>query len=258
MSARKPFFGANWKMHKGPSETRAFVRAFAELHSARPESTVVFFPPAISVPAFRESASDREDLELGVQDVHQEPDGAHTGAISASMAADAGATWGLAGHSERRREFGDDDARVAAKVERLLEAGVRPLLCVGETLEERDEGRLASVLRRQLSAVLERLPADAGAGLVVAYEPVWAIGTGRTASPSDASEAHAVVREALGGHLGGGAADAVPILYGGSVKPHNVDELLAAPGVDGALVGGASLDPEAFARICAAPFGDAP
>lgn len=252
MSARKPFFGANWKMHKGPSEARAFVRSFAELHAPRPDATVVFFPPSISLAAFRESGSARADLEVGVQDVHQEAEGAHTGAISASMAADAGATWGLAGHSERRREFGDDDARVARKVERLLEAGLLPVLCVGETLEERDGGRLAEVLRRQISAVVPGLPVEAGAGLVVAYEPVWAIGTGRTASPADAAEAHAVVREELASHLGAETAGGIPILYGGSVKPHNVDELLAAPGVDGALVGGASLDPEAFARICAA------
>ncbi|HKK28225.1 MAG TPA: triose-phosphate isomerase [Gemmatimonadota bacterium] len=254
MSAPKPFFGANWKMHKGPSEARAFVRAFAGLHRPRPDAAVVFFPPSISLPAFREAAG-RDDLELGVQDVHQETEGAHTGAISAGMAADAGAAWGLAGHSERRREFGDDDDLVAAKAARLVEAGLRPVLCVGETLEERDDGRLEAVLRRQLAAVVPTLPGAAARELVVAYEPVWAIGTGRTASPEDAADAHGTVRRELVEHLGPETADAIPIIYGGSVKPHNVDELLAAPGVDGALVGGASLDPEAFARICEAGAG---
>ena len=255
MSAPRPFFGANWKMHKGPSEARAFVRAFAELHAPRTDSAVVFFPPSISLPAFREAAAARDDLEVGVQDVHQEAGGAHTGAISAGMAADAGAAWGLAGHSERRREFGDDDELVAAKSVRLVEAGLRPVLCVGETLEERDDGRLEAVLRRQLAAVVPGLPGPAARELVVAYEPVWAIGTGRTASPADAADAHGTVRRELAGHLGREAADAIPIIYGGSVKPQNVDELLAAPGVDGALVGGASLDPEAFARICEAGAG---
>jgi triosephosphate isomerase (TIM) len=249
VSAPRPFFGGNWKMHKGPDEARAFVRAFAERHEPRSDGAVVLFPPSISLPAFLEEAAGRPDLGVGVQDVHQEREGAHTGAISAAMAAQAGARWGLAGHSERRREFGDDDALVTRKVERLLEAGVAPVLCVGETLEERDEGRLEEVLHHQVSAVVERLSDRDRRELVIAYEPVWAIGTGRTASPEDAAAAHELVRRDLAAWLGD-AAEAVPIIYGGSVKPSNAPELLAMPGVDGALVGGASLDPEAFASIC--------
>ncbi|MDP2479108.1 MAG: triose-phosphate isomerase [Candidatus Palauibacterales bacterium] len=250
MSAARPFFGGNWKMHKGPDEARAFLHAFAERHPPREDRTVVLFPPAIALPALVGAAADRPDVEVGVQDVHQEREGAHTGAISASMAAEAGARWGLAGHSERRREFGDDDERVARKVDRLLEAGVAPVLCVGETLEQRDAGRLQEVLHRQVSAVVERLSDRDRRELVIAYEPVWAIGTGRTASPEDAAAAHELVRKDLAAWIGD-AAEAVPIIYGGSVKPANAGELLTMPGVDGALVGGASLDPEAFASICA-------
>jgi triosephosphate isomerase len=165
------------------------------------------------------------------------------------MAREAGAAWALAGHSERRREFGDDDAMVAAKVTRILEAGLRPILCVGETLEEREAGQLDTVLARQIATVLDGLDPAHLIRLTYAYEPVWAIGTGRTASADDAAEAHAIVRREIAGH--GGAADAV-ILYGGSVKPGNIEELLAATGVDGVLVGGASLDPDSFAAICAA------
>jgi triosephosphate isomerase len=249
VSGPRPFFGANWKMHKGPDEARAFVRAFVERWPAREDRSVVFFPPSISLSAFLEEAAGRSDLGVGVQDVHQEREGAHTGAISAPMAAQAGARWGLAGHSERRREFGDDDELVALKVERLLEAGIEPVLCVGETLEEREAGRLEEVLHRQLSAVVERLSDPDRRGLVIAYEPVWAIGTGRTARPEDAAAAHRLVREDLVAWIGE-AAEGVPIIYGGSVKPANAAELLAMPGVDGALVGGASLDPEAFAAIC--------
>lgn len=252
VEARRPFFGANWKMHKGPGETRAFVEAFREEHGPADDRTVAFFPPSISLPAFVEAASGRPDLTVGVQDVHQEREGAHTGAISAPMAADAGASWGLAGHSERRREFGDADELVARKTRRLAEAGIRTVLCVGETLEEREAGRLEEVLGRQLSAVLEAVEEETRRRLVYAYEPVWAIGTGRTAAPDDAAAAHAVVRASVAEHAGEEVAREAVILYGGSVKPHNVEELLAARGVDGALVGSASLDPASFAAICGA------
>jgi triosephosphate isomerase len=245
----KPFFAANWKMHLGPVETEAFVERFTALHAPRPDARVVFFPPALSVAAFRKAAAGRPDLEFGVQDVHQEAAGAHTGAISADMARQAGVRWALAGHSERRREFGDDDARVLQKLHRLLEQDVHPVLCVGETLEEREAGRLEEVLSRQLGTALEGLAPGAREQLVYAYEPVWAIGTGRTASPGDAAEAHGIVRQVI--EAAGGVPEAT-VLYGGSVKPANIDELLVAPGVDGVLVGGASLDPESFAAICAA------
>lgn len=251
MAIRRPLFAANWKMHKGPRATTEFVGRFAAAHEPRADATVVFFPPAVSLSAFGVAAAGRPDLEYGIQDVHPESEGAHTGAVSAGMAAEAGAGWGLAGHSERRREFGDTDGVVARKLERLLEAALQPVLCVGETLEERESGRLEEVLSRQLGAAHERL-ADGARGLVYAYEPVWAIGTGRTASPEDASEAHEIVRDRIGAATDPETARGSLILYGGSAKPDNIEALLAAPGVDGVLVGGASLDPESFARICAA------
>lgn len=254
---RQPVFAANWKMHKGPAATRAFVREFVGRYAARSDRRVVFFPPAISVEAFHAAAgaADRPDLELGVQDVHAETEGAHTSAISAPMAVEAGAAWSLAGHSERRREFGDDDADVAAKTTRILEAGLTPIVCVGETLEEREAGKLRAVLERQVTIVLEHVAADRRAELTWAYEPVWAIGTGRTAAPTDASEAHAIIRDLIGGTADEREGAAAIILYGGSVKPHNIEELMAAPGIDGVLVGGASLSPSDFAAICACETG---
>ena len=248
---RRPVFAANWKMHKGPAATRAFLREFTGLYAPLANRRVVFFPPSISVEAFHAAAAEAErpDLELGVQDVHVETEGAHTGAISAPMAVEAGAAWGLAGHSERRREFGDDDATVAAKTLRLLEAGLVPVVCVGETLEERDGGELRAVLERQVGTVLDAVPAEGHEALTWAYEPVWAIGTGRTASPDDAAWAHGIVRIAIDATAGTEAAGAALILYGGSVKPHNIDGLMAAEGVDGVLVGGASLEPADFAAI---------
>jgi triosephosphate isomerase len=248
----KPLFAANWKMFKGPSETEEFVSQFSALYPARSDRRVAFFPPAISLEAFVRAAGLRPDLECGIQDVHEEVEGAHTGAVSASMAAQTGLQWALAGHSERRREFGDDDALVAAKAGRILDAGLRPIVCIGETLEEREAGMLSEVLERQIRAVLASVP---GEQLTWAYEPVWAIGTGRTASPDDAGNAHEIVREAIRGGGGSESADSAVILYGGSVKPGNIEHLMAVPGVDGVLVGGASLDPEAFASICDCPLG---
>ena len=248
---RTPVFAANWKMSHGPAETGAFVERFTARHRRRSDATVVIFPPAISLAAFPAAASEHPDLEFGVQDVHTELEGAHTSGISAAMVPATGATWALAGHSERRREFGDTDADVGRKLVRILEAALRPVLCVGETLEERESGRLATVLEAQIREAIRPLDREGRAGLVYAYEPVWAIGTGRTASPADAAEAHAIVREQLV-RAEGCDAEQAAILYGGSVKPANIEALLAAPGVDGVLVGGASLDPDSWAAICAA------
>jgi triosephosphate isomerase len=245
--SQTPLFAANWKMFKGPRQTEEFLDSFRSICKPRDDRRIVFFPPSISVEAFLRATSSRPDLEVGVQDVHQELEGAHTGAVSAQMAAEAGATWALAGHSERRREFGDDDAIVAEKTARILEAGLKPIVCIGETLEEREAGRLTAVLDRQVRTVLSAVPAER---LTWAYEPVWAIGTGRTASPADAAEAHGIVRAAIEAGADSGMAEVAVVLYGGSVKPNNIGELMAAHGVNGVLVGGASLDPEAFAAIC--------
>ncbi len=240
----------NWKMHHGPAETRAFLRAM----SPAPEGVdLLLFPPAISLPTAAAELGEEGVLGLGVQNVHPEPNGAFTGEISAEMAADGGARFGLVGHSERRHLFGEDDALVARKVAAVRRAGLTPVLCVGETLAERKADRLEEILVRQLEAglggtgVLEAI--RAGAPLLVAYEPVWAIGTGENATPADAAAAHGLLRTRLAGLVGEEAARAIPILYGGSVAPANAFDLLSAPGVDGVLVGGSSLDPERFCDI---------
>ena len=245
----KPVIAGNWKMHKGPSEAAAFCTAFAEAFSARDDRTVIFFPPAITVTAVRDAWRNRTDLKLGVQNVHWEATGAFTGEISAPMASQAGAAFVLIGHSERRHVFGETDTEVGKKVGAAIAAGLIPVACVGEKLDERQSGRLRAVLLRQLDAILDALPHDAADRLVIAYEPVWAIGTGVNATPADAAQAHALIRERVAERFDADTAAAIPVLYGGSVKPDNAGELLAADGVDGLLVGGASLDPQGFARI---------
>ena len=234
----------------GPHEVEAFISKYTTLFAPRDDATIVIFPPSISLVPFALAVEGRSDLEFGIQDVHTEVQGAHTGAISAAMVSGTQATWGLAGHSERRSEFGDGDAMVGTKLGRLFDAGIQPILCVGETIEEREAGRLFNVLERQIRGALEPLSEDVRRELVYAYEPVWAIGTGHTATPSDASEAHAIVREVVAAIVDEENAKAVTILYGGSVKPENIKELITAEGVDGVLVGGASLDPASWAVIC--------
>ena len=215
----------NWKMFKGPAETRAFAAAFSPTDGV----DAVVCPPYVSLAAAVEAG-----LTVLAQNVHWDDEGAYTGEVSASMLREVGAVGSIVGHSERRQFFGETDESVARRAAHALAAGLRVLACVGELEEERELGRTEDVLRRQVS-VLEPHPA-----LVVAYEPVWAIGTGKTATPDQAQEAHAFVKSLLD----------VPVLYGGSVKPDNAEELLAQPDVDGALVGGASLDPDSFASIC--------
>ncbi len=228
----------NWKMHHGPPQTAEFFDRFrpeVEAGSVR----IVFFPPDVSLPSARERV--RVQADFGVQNIHWEPSGALTGETSAEMAKDAGASLALVGHSERRHVFGETDADVGRKVSAAVRAGLVPVVCVGELLEERNAGKLEAVLRRQIAAFAGTLANCRD--YMVAYEPVWAIGTGETATPKDASVAHAIVRSALGG------PGKCPVLYGGSVNPANARALMSAPNVDGVLVGGASLDPEVFARI---------
>lgn len=252
MSPARPFYGGNWKMNHGPTATRDFVEKFMELYPVREDRTVAFFPPAISFAEFKSAAAARPDILLGIQDIYWEPAGAYTGSISAGMAKDAGAGFVLAGHSERRHVFGDSDAAVSRKVAAIAAEGLVPVLCVGEKIEERDRGEVEAVVSRQVEAGLSGLSAEQQANVVVAYEPVWAIGTGRTASAEDANEVHTFIRGLLRGRVGDEAASAIPIIYGGSVKTGNIDELVAEPEIDGALVGGASLDPGDFAAICLA------
>ena len=249
---RKPVLAGNWKMNKGPDDARSFFAAFTDGYRAHEDRTIIFFPPALSFAAARTGIQERSDLALGVQNIHWEENGAFTGELSAAIAAQARAQYVLAGHSERRHIFGETNDEVGKKCAAALAAGLIPIACVGETLEQREAGRLEETLLSQLDAVLDAIPQDAADRLVVAYEPVWAIGTGVNATPQDAAAAHAVLRARLSERYGRKAASAIPILYGGSVKPDNAGDLLAARGVDGLLVGGASLDPVAFARIAIA------
>ncbi|MDH5590779.1 MAG: triose-phosphate isomerase [Gemmatimonadota bacterium] len=240
----------NWKMHMGPAETEAFFREFG-VPGAGGGHEYVVFPPALSLARAVASLPAGSPVRLGVQNVHWEESGAFTGEISVSMAREAGATFVLVGHSERRHVFGETDDEVARKVRAVQDHGLTPVVCVGETLDERRAGRVDEVILRQLDAALAGLGDDPGR-FMVAYEPVWAIGTGETATPDDAQAAHGTLRERLAAQLGPERARGVPILYGGSVKPSNAGELTARDDVDGVLVGGASLDPVSFAAIAAA------
>lgn len=245
---QRPVFAANWKMHHGPTASRAFVAGFLARFTRRPDRTVVLFPSAVSVHPVVAARANRTDIKVGVQNIHTEEKGAFTGETSASMARDAGAEFALVGHSERRHVFGETDAETARKCAVALANGLTPMLCVGETIHQREAGATIDVVIGQLRAGLAELDRGGVASVTVAYEPVWAIGTGRTATPADAAEVHAVIRRMLG-DVGGRDGESVPILYGGSVNRQNAASLLAAQDVDGLLVGGASLDPEAWAAI---------
>jgi triosephosphate isomerase len=247
---QRPVFAANWKMHHGPTAARAFVAAFLARFTPRPDRTVVLFPSAISVHPVVAARADRTDIKVGAQNIHTEEKGAFTGETSAPMARDAGAEFVLVGHSERRHVFGENDEQAARKCALAFTHGLTPVLCVGETIAQRESGATNELVLAQLRAGLAELDAAAIRKMAIAYEPVWAIGTGRTATPEDAATVHAVIREALVGLVVRDAAS-IPILYGGSVNRQNAASLLAAPGIDGLLVGGASLDPEAWAAIAA-------
>ncbi|HEX2252826.1 MAG TPA: triose-phosphate isomerase [Thermoanaerobaculia bacterium] len=256
---RRPLVAANWKMHHLRSDAEAFCRELMAAGSplaaaGGAAAEVVVFPSFPLLPAV--AAGHAGGTALGAQDLHPADAGAHTGDVSGAQLADAGCTWALAGHSERRHDHGEDDALVAAKIGAALRHGLRPMVCVGETRDERRAGRTLDVLDRQLAAALDALPAPgeaaAGTGWALAYEPVWAIGTGETATPTTAQEAHAHLRRRLAERLGAPGAAAVRLLYGGSVKPANAGELIAQPDVDGFLVGGASLDAASFLAIIAA------
>jgi triosephosphate isomerase len=244
---RRPILAANWKMHKTVAEAVSFAKAFAPRVAETRGVDVVIAPPFPALGPLG-AALAGSGVALAAQNVHPEDQGAFTGEVAPGMLRELGCAYAIVGHSERRTLFGETSGFVAAKALALLRHGIRPIVCIGESLEEREGGRTAAVIERQLRESLEGVPAARAAELVVAYEPIWAIGTGRTATPAMAQEVHAQVREGLRARFGAGA-EAIRIQYGGSVKPDNVRELMAEPDIDGALVGGASLDPESFARI---------
>jgi triosephosphate isomerase len=245
---QKPVVAANWKMNHGPSDARAFMRTFLRRYARRADRSVIIFPAAVTLPALVEATKERPDILLGIQNIYWEDKGAFTGEVSAPIARDAGARFVLVGHSERRHVFGEKDDETRRKCAAAARAGLRPVLCIGEKLEERRAGDTESVVLRQLRAGVADLDPAHMAQMLIAYEPVWAIGTGQTAEPQDASAVHAVIRAALK-QLAAERAGEIPILYGGSVNTGNAPALLAAPEVDGLLVGGASLDPEGWATI---------
>jgi len=242
-------FAANWKMNIGPAEARGFASTFLAATPAKPGRDLWFFPPAVSLEATARAFQGRLDVKVGAQDVHWEPKGAFTGATSVPLAREAGAMGSLVGHSERRHVFGETDADTMKKVRRLLAAGLTPMLCVGEKLEQREAGETDAVCKRQLVAALEGLSQDDIARVIIAYEPVWAIGTGKNATPADAAAAHRAIRLELGrlGRVG-----RATVLYGGSVNAGNIKALLGEDELDGVLVGGASLEAAGWAGIVAA------
>jgi triosephosphate isomerase len=247
--SRTAVIAGNWKMHGTAAQARELASALAQrLRSIANDRQVVIAPPFTSLRAAAE-AVDGSAIEVGAQNVHWEASGAFTGEISAAMLVEAGCRWAIVGHSERRLHFGETDVTVGRRARAALAAGLRAIICVGETLEERVNGLTLEVVPRQTRAALMDLgPADIR-NVCIAYEPVWAIGTGRAATPAQASEVHAKVREVVAKVVDGNEAQRLRILYGGSVKPENMDLLMAQPDIDGALVGGASLDVDTFARI---------
>lgn len=248
---RTPVLAANWKMHKTIAEAVAFTEAFLPLAADADHAEIVVAPPFTALAAVA-AACHGSNVAAAGQDVHWEDHGAFTGEVSVAMLAEAGASHVIVGHSERRQLFGETDGTVNRKAQAALAGGLIPIVCVGETLDQREAGETEAVLDRQIAGSLAGLDAAQIGTLIVAYEPVWAIGTGRTATPEQAQAAHAHIRGRLAGLADDAAAGRCRLLYGGSVKPGNAAELAAQPDVDGALVGGASLDPESFVQIVAA------
>jgi triosephosphate isomerase len=245
---RTPLIAGNWKMFKTVQETAVFVKELRSLVKEIQDVEIVVAPPFTAIHAAAEAARNT-NVGVAAQDVYFEREGAFTGEVSAGMIKEAGAEYAIVGHSERRRLFHETDAIVCRKARAVIGAGLTAIVCVGETLEERERQETLSVLDRQIKDGLDGFSAEEVAALVIAYEPVWAIGTGRTATAAQAGEAHAHIRTRLRQWFGADAAERCRILYGGSVKPDNIRELIAEPDVDGALVGGASLDVAGFTDI---------
>ena len=249
MSNRKPIIAANWKMNQTPTEAKAFLDDFLARFSETTPVDIVIAPAFASMPMAAADIVPSNSVYLAAQNMCAEPSGAFTGEVSAAMLKELGTEFVILGHSERRSLFFEDDAVVNAKVLAALGNDFQPILCIGESLEEREAGRLEEVLRGQVEGSLAGVSAEQMAEVVIAYEPVWAIGTGVTASPEQAQEAHEFVRSLLADQFGDEVAAATRIQYGGSVKPGNAAELIALEDIDGFLVGGASLEPGSFGDI---------
>ncbi|CAN5123507.1 triose-phosphate isomerase [soil metagenome] len=239
-------FAANWKMNHGPAAAADFLSTFLAHYPRQYDRTMIFFPSAVALAAAAREVKHRPDIEIGAQNVHWEDKGAFTGELSAGMAREAGASFALVGHSERRHVFGESDEDTARKCVAAQRAGLTPLLCVGEKLEERERGEAEAVVSRQLRAGLAQL--QPGGGLLLAYEPVWAIGTGTAATPDDAAEMAGTIRSLLR-RIDPEAAERTRVLYGGSVNAANAEAFFSVPDIDGGLIGGASLDAGEIAAI---------
>jgi triosephosphate isomerase len=245
---RKKVIAANWKMYKTPDQARDFFRDFLPMIQNHDRDEIVLCPTYLAIDAAIQ-ATKGSSIAIGAQDLYWQQEGAFTGEICGSMLVAVGATHVIVGHSERRQYFGETDDTVNLKLKAALEAGLVPIVCVGEVLEEREAGLTDDVLRRQCLRAFNKVSAKKAAHMVVAYEPVWAIGTGKTATPQLAADAHASIRAEAADSFGQEFADKLRILYGGSVKPENAHALMSEAEIDGALVGGASLDPKSFAAI---------
>jgi triosephosphate isomerase len=245
-----PVFVANWKMNKTVGEALAFVDRLKTLARGAPDRQVVIAPPFTALYAAGESLKDSK-IGLAAQNLSADREGAFTGEVSARMLADVGCTHVIVGHSERRVLFGETDDAISAKIVLALEFGMKPIFCIGETLREREAGRTFDVVEKQFKEGLNRIATSDIGRLVIAYEPVWAIGTGKTATPEQAFEVHDFIRKMITRRCGDETAPRLPLIYGGSVTPENISRLMAQPDIDGVLVGGAGLDVDAFGKIIA-------
>ena len=251
---RKPIFAANWKMNKGSSETEDFVRSFlSKIQGQSFPCEIVIAPPFVSLPKLADllhgAVQNASAIQIGAQNCSQFDAGAYTGEVNVLMLREFFVHFVIIGHSERRAIFGETDAIINAKLKKAREANLKPIFCIGETLAQREGGMLESVLRTQVTEGLQGITEKDMAEIVIAYEPVWAIGTGVTATSQQAQDAHAFVRSLVAGLYGTDTAERIRIQYGGSVKPGNAAELMACPDIDGALIGGASLEPHGFLEI---------
>lgn len=247
---RRFLIAGNWKMHNGPAATRSLLTDLKEELADIPDDfDVLVCPPYVSLPEAVETIGDGYGVSVGAQNLYYEEEGAYTGEVTAGMLKEVGCTYVIIGHSERRQYFAETDKTVNQKVLKAVEKGLRPVVCVGESLQQRKAGEHVKLVRKQVEAALNGVDGSSAAEVVIAYEPIWAIGTGETATPEQAQEMHEMIREVLADLYSRETADDIRILYGGSMKPHNAEELLGQPDVDGGLIGGASLKAGSFADI---------